>query len=406
MTYQAQVTSGTLLPVGTVTFYRDVSTSLGTATIDGTGFATLSSADVPGGTHPISAYFEGSANFAAAPSQISWNQVVNTIPSGAVLGTSPNPSGPGEPVVLSCTVTSAAGSPTGTVSFKDGATVIGQATTPASSGPGVAVWSLAATTLAGGVHSLTCEYSGNGSIDPSKSAAVTQLVGPIATQTTLTASATSTTVGQSVTLRAVVVSVPSTGGTPTGTVTFLDATATGTAILGSAPLSAGAATLPISSLPAGTHSITARYDGTTLYAPSTSSPAISLTVAFKFTGYLSPLKTAGTLDAPTYSGAQNFGSAVPVKWTLQDASGAYLGDLATTTSLVAYPYTSKLCGPAAVVSGPVVLYKPTQGATGGSTFRFGSNTFIFNWDTSKGAAKGCFNVVLTLSDGTVKVATI
>jgi hypothetical protein len=404
--YKAQVTSGTLLPVGTVTFYRDVSTFLGSATIDGTGFATLSSAEVPGGTHPISAYFEGSANFAAAPSQISWNQVVNTVSSAAVLGASPNPSGPGEPVVLSCTVTSAAGSPTGTVGFKDGATLVGQATAPVSSGAGVAVWSLATTALAGGVHSLTCEYSGNGSIDPSKSAAVTQLVGPIATQTTLNASTTSTSYGQSVTLKAVVAAVPSTGGTPTGTVSFLDTTASGTVTLGSAPLSAGSATLPISSLPAGTHSITARYDGTTLFSTSTSSPAISLTVVFKFTGYLSPLKTTGTLDAPTYSGAQNFGSAVPVKWTLQDASGAYLGDLATTTSLVAYPYTSKLCGPAAVVSGPVVLYKPTQGATGGSTFRFGSNTFIFNWDTSKGAAKGCFNVVLTLSDGTVKASAI
>jgi hypothetical protein len=47
-----------------------------------------------------------------------------------------------------------------------------------------------------------------------------------------------------------------------------------------------------------------------------------------------------------------------------------------------------------------VLYIPTNGATGGSTFRYDSsnNQYIFNWDTSS-ASRGCFNLVVDLADG-------
>ena len=163
----------------------------------------------------------------------------------------------------------------------------------------------------------------------------------------------------------------------------------------------------MSTLKVGAHPITARYSGDPIYAGSTSATPVSVTIVsvYKFTGFLSPLKTAGTLASPTNSGSQNFGSAIPIKWQLQDASGAYVGDLATTTSLVAYP--NKACaGPPPAGSSPIVLYMPTSGATGGSTFRYGSNAFIFNWDTSSGVTKGCFDIVLTLDDGTVKVTLV
>ena len=48
----AHVASGAGIPAGTVTFYRDVSVPLGTATVDATGFATLSTAAVPGAPTP------------------------------------------------------------------------------------------------------------------------------------------------------------------------------------------------------------------------------------------------------------------------------------------------------------------------------------------------------------------
>ena len=61
-----------------------------------------------------------------------------------------------------------------------------------------------------------------------------------------------------------------------------------------------------------------------------------------------------------------------------------------------------------VPTGPsTLLYAPTVGATGGSTFRSSSSGFIFNWDTSVVVPTGpaCYTIVLQLSDGTTPKAT-
>jgi hypothetical protein len=84
------------------------------------------------------------------------------------------------------------------------------------------------------------------------------------TTVTLTSSFNPSVVGQSVTFRA---TVTSTGGTPTGIVTFFD----GTASLGTAALNAsGVTTFTTFSLAVGFDSITAQYAGDTTFATSTS----------------------------------------------------------------------------------------------------------------------------------------
>ncbi len=71
---------------------------------------------------------------------------------------------------------------------------------------------------------------------------------PVATTTTLTVSAASSTYGQSLTIKAAVAVVAPQTGTPSGgTVTFME----GTTTIGSAPVSSGAATVTLSTLPAG-----------------------------------------------------------------------------------------------------------------------------------------------------------
>src|SRR5208283_251491 len=75
------------------------------------------------------------------------------------------------------------------------------------------------------------------------------------TTTTLNSNATPASYGQSVTLTAQVVSQG--GGTPTGTVTFLNAKR----VLGTVPLSGGVATLTTAKLPLGSNSLTAEYSG-------------------------------------------------------------------------------------------------------------------------------------------------
>ena len=79
----------------------------------------------------------------------------------------------------------------------------------------------------------------------------------------------STVYGQSVSSTASVRAADAADGTPSGNVEFVD-TATG-AVLGIIPISAGSATLTTTMLAAGSHTITAEYEGSNPFAFSVSS---------------------------------------------------------------------------------------------------------------------------------------
>src|SRR5262249_16672002 len=93
------------------------------------------------------------------------------------------------------------------------------------------------------------------------------LQGPSAT--TVSAAPNPAPFGQAVTLTATVTGQ----GTPTGTVTFRD----GAAVLGTAPLSGGQASLTVPTLGLGAHAISAAYGGNSEFLASTSA-ALSLVV--------------------------------------------------------------------------------------------------------------------------------
>jgi len=141
-----------------------------------------------------------------------------------------------------------------------------------------------------------------------------------------------------------------------------------------------------------------------------SNTAGPISVPCTFVGFLSPLSTAGTISAPTFSGTVNRGSAVPLKWELLDANGNPISDLTTLKLMQACPTAGKTTPPASSAVPPcVLLYSPTTGAKGSSTFRFSSPQFIFNWDTAStiGSGAGYFTVEMTLSDGSaIKATTI
>jgi hypothetical protein len=90
------------------------------------------------------------------------------------------------------------------------------------------------------------------------------------TTTALTSSKNPSSYGESITFTA---TVGSTGGTPTGTVTFND----GTTPIGTSTLSAGAATFATTTLAVGNHTITATYNGSPAFNASTS-PALNQSV--------------------------------------------------------------------------------------------------------------------------------
>jgi hypothetical protein len=174
----------------------------------------------------------------------------------------------GQSVTFTATVTGAAGVPTGSVTFKDGATALGSANLNAA---GQATFSTAALSVA--THAITAVYSGDATYKISTSPVLNQVVNPAAPQqtttTTLTSAPNPSVFGQAVTLVAGISSGAS--GTPSGTVTFLD----GTTTIGTASVNAsGQASLSISSLSVASHSITARYAGDPAFAASTSSALI------------------------------------------------------------------------------------------------------------------------------------
>ncbi len=134
------------------------------------------------------------------------------------LASSANPVTSGQPVTFTATVAapSGAGTPTGSVCFQEGSTVLGTGTLDSS---GRATFTT--TALALGSDAITAVYTPTGNFRGRSSMALRQVVNaaPLAaTATKVTSSDDASTLGQAVTFMAVVTS--SAAGTPTGTVTW------------------------------------------------------------------------------------------------------------------------------------------------------------------------------------------
>ena len=285
ITFTATVTSAvtspvpnTLPPDGTVSFY-DGSTLLGTASltpsvgVSSTATFTISSLSV--GTHDIVAVYNGDGfPVRYLGSSGSLTQNVTKADTTTTLTSSPNPSTYGQSVTLTATVSSTtSGTPTGTVVFRLGSTVLGTGTLNAS---GVATYTTTAFQLPGGTLTLTADYQGDGTFAPS-SGTTTHTVNSTSSTTQLTSSPNPSVYGQPVTFTATVIPGLSGGATPTGTVTFR----LGTTVLGTATLSGGVAvfTTTVGQLPVGTNVITADYAGDGTYDPSSASVTQTVNIA-------------------------------------------------------------------------------------------------------------------------------
>ncbi len=182
--------------------------------------------------------------------------------TSTTLNSTPNPSVFGQAVTLTATVAPVLTDPlvpTGSVTFKDGATTLGTVALVNGSA------SLVTSTLTAGSHSLTASYGGSLEFAVSTSAVRTQTVNPGQTTTTLTSTPNPSLAGQTVTLSTTVTAVAPAVGVPTGTVTFRD----GAAALGTVTLVNGSASLTISTLAVGSHSLTAVYNASPNFLGST-----------------------------------------------------------------------------------------------------------------------------------------
>jgi hypothetical protein len=195
-------------PTGTVTFLSD-STTLGTGTLDTTATATYTATSLNATTYNVTASYAGDTAFSAS---VSGAQSLVVAPASATVTlTAPATASAGSSVTLSVTVTGTPGTPTGTVTFKDGATTLGTATLAS----GAASYTTSA--LATGAHSITVSYSGDSVFGAATSAASTVTIG-VPPAISFAAQPTSLTVVHGSSGSVVITGTPVGG--YTGTVTF------------------------------------------------------------------------------------------------------------------------------------------------------------------------------------------
>ena len=265
---------GTGMATGKVTF-KDGSTVIGSGTLathSGQETASFATSSLSVADHSITAVYAGATDFATSTSTV-LTQTVNKAATTTTVGSSPSGSSVfGQQVTFTATVAVTApgtGTPSGTVTFKDGSTTLGTGTLATHSGQDTA--SYTTSTLAVGPNSITALYGTTTDFAASTSTALTQTVNKATTTTTLGSSVNPAKQNHSVTFTATVAITAPGAGSPSGTVTFKD----GSTTLGTGALMTVSghmtATYATSTLAIGAHSITALYAGTADFATSTSS---------------------------------------------------------------------------------------------------------------------------------------
>lgn len=126
-------------------------------------------------------------------------------------------------------------------------------------------------------------------------------------------------------------------------------------------------------------------------AANTASRTNNYSVQYTFSGFGNPARPMPMMNVV------KAGRTVPVKYSLLDANGAFISDLASFGSLLSAPVACDSSG-----SGPM----EKANSAGSTTIRYdtASNQFIYNWKTDSSWAGSCRALQLTLNDGTQHLA--
>jgi hypothetical protein len=248
----------TKTPTGTASFTLDGgSATPGSLNATGTAAATFPLAPV--GSHTVAVSYPGDSNFSAVSASVT--HMVTAIPTQISLTCQPGTVPWGGTSQLLATVTSANGTPTGTISFMiNGAA---GATGPLVNG----TMQSSFTSEVAGTQLLTATYKPTGGFAGSTASCQVQ-VELLPTNSVLTVAPAAPVFGAPLMLTATV-SLATTPpepapGAPTGSVTFYN----GAAALGSSTLANGMVTLSAGGLAAGSYNLGCQYSGDTNFAGS------------------------------------------------------------------------------------------------------------------------------------------
>ena len=179
----AQVTSAGATPTGSVTLYLDGIPQIGPSIgqLNASGQASFDIGCLPHGSHNISAIYSGDTSTAASTTSVT--ETVDLRLVSLALSSSPNPSTVGVMVALATSVGDAGLTPlgcptfiTGTITFSDGANMLGISPVTPSRFPPSGSASLNVSSLSAGNHQISALYSGDQNFASVTSAPLTQVV--------------------------------------------------------------------------------------------------------------------------------------------------------------------------------------------------------------------------------------
>lgn len=281
---------------GTVTFTDGATTLCNAVALSGSpATATCSTSSLTVGSHTITATYSGDTNYGQSSGTVA--QTVNKAGTATAVTTSKSPTVWGESATFTATVSvtaPAVSTPTGSVTFTDGATTLCNAV--ALSGDTA---SCTTSALSAGSHTVTAAYSGDAN-DAVSQGTVAQTVDKAATATAVTTSKTPTVSGEAVTFTAAVSVTAPGAGSPGGTVAFSDG---GSAIAGCSAktVSGGTATCTTTALSAGAHTINALYTGSANTEASSASVAQTVNKAATSTALASSANPSTAGQSVTFT---------------------------------------------------------------------------------------------------------